>query len=60
MNKIIAIIAGLMLVYYFYKKYKDGSTQPQKVKVPVDEYGVVVEPNQLDHVEMVNDIQSLI
>ncbi len=59
MNKIIVILAGAVLVYYLYRWYNTRKTT-KTYSLPIDNQGVIVEPNELVYATTFNDIQGLI
>jgi len=62
MNKsigmIIALIAGIVLAHYLLK-WKKQKEEKLKYAIPLDEYGVPIEPNNLQATDVMLDIQSI-
>jgi len=55
---IISFIAGLVLVHYLLK-LKNKKENEIKNTIPVDRYGVGIEPNLVQYQDVMLDIQSI-
>ncbi len=58
-NKIIAIVAVAVVLYYLYQWYKGKYLQPKPVILPTDSLGVTIEPNIQTHYNTLQDISGL-
>ena len=57
-EKILIIIASIGLAYYLHKRKQE--VEGTKQVIPVDSYGIPIEPNEHTFTDMVNDINSLV